>query len=105
MTLIDLFMVKPFTSGELAFYTTLINLGGPLVFKFVSDNLYGPCLRTVRGARTDSAYFRLDCGDVAFASCAQPTAFISIRTPIGERLTRHGLCRPYGATARRMPSS
>ena len=54
---------RRFTSGELAFYTTLINLGGPLVFKFVSDNLYGPCLRTVRGARTDSAYFRLDSVD------------------------------------------
>ncbi|EFJ46900.1 hypothetical protein VOLCADRAFT_105344 [Volvox carteri f. nagariensis] len=54
---------RRFSSAEVQFYTTLLNLGGPLVFKFVSDNLNGPCLRTVRGARASSAYFRLDSVD------------------------------------------
>ena len=52
-----------FSAAETAFYTTLLNLGGPLVLKYVSDNLNGPCLRTVWGACAGSAYFRLDCLD------------------------------------------
>jgi hypothetical protein len=45
---------------DMAFYVALLNLGGPLVFKFVSGNLKGPSLCTVRRHRTRASHFRLN---------------------------------------------
>ena len=43
------------------FYTTLLNYGGPVLFKFVSENMFGPHIRTVQRDRSRNA-FRIELG-------------------------------------------
>jgi hypothetical protein len=42
------------------FYTTLLNIGGPMVVDFVVKNLGGPSKRYLQGRRTAGVDFRLD---------------------------------------------
>ena len=43
------------------FYATLLNYGGPVLFKFVSENMFGPHIRTVQRDRSRNA-FRIELG-------------------------------------------
>ena len=51
------------SAQDVAFYCTLLNLGGPMVFKFVSGNLHGPSLTMIRRHRMKASQFRLDNPD------------------------------------------
>ncbi|EFJ48125.1 hypothetical protein VOLCADRAFT_104909, partial [Volvox carteri f. nagariensis] len=44
---------------ERAFYLLLLQMGGPIVVKFVAANFNGPHLRTIQRSRASQAYFRV----------------------------------------------
>ena len=52
--------LRHYSAAEHAFYSALMTYGGPLVHKFVSQNLLGPALGTTRRKRTAGVvHFRL----------------------------------------------